>query len=68
MSPEILTIIGVGIALATVMIAGLNRLDKRIDHLENRIEHRMDALEQRVAGVEGLMLGIREALFDRMVR
>ena len=68
MSPEILTIIGVGIALATVMLAGMNRLDKRIDRLENRMEQRVGFLEQRIAGVEGLMLGIREALFDRMVR
>ena len=46
MSPEILTIISVGIALATAMLAGLNRIDKRIDRLESRLDQRMGALEQ----------------------
>ena len=71
MSPEILTIIGVGIALATLIITGHNRINKRIDRLENRmgsLEQRVGALEQRVARLEGLMEGIREALFERVRR
>ena len=75
MSPEILTIIGVGIALAALILTGHNRINKRIERLENRFEQRMGtleqrvgALEQRVARLEGLMEGIREALFDRVAR
>ena len=82
MSPEILTIIGVGVALAALMLNGHYRINKRIDRLENRFEQRMGALEQRVglleqrvglleqrvAHLEGLMEGIREALFERVGR
>lgn len=75
MSPEILTIIGVGIALAALILTGHNRINKRIERLENRFEQRMGtleqrvgALEQRVSRLEGLMEGIREALFDRVAR
>ena len=71
MSPEILTIIGVGVALAAIILTGHNRINKRIDRLENRmgsLEQRVGALEQRVARLEGLMEGIREALFDRVAR
>ena len=71
MSPEMLTIIGVGVALAAIILTGHNRINKRIDRLENRmgsLEQRVGALEQRVARLEGLMEGIREALFDRVAR
>lgn len=71
MSPEMLTIIGVGAALAAIILTGHNRINKRIDRLENRmgsLEQRVGALEQRVARIDGLMEGIREALFDRVAR
>ena len=71
MSPEILTIIGVGVALAALMLNGHYRINKRIDRLENRIgalDHRVGLLEQSVARLEGLMEGIREALFERVGR
>ena len=64
MSPEILTIIGVGVALAALMLNGHYRINKRIDGLEQRIS----LLEQRVARLEGLLEGIREALFERVGR
>ena len=64
MSPEMLTIIGVGVALGALMLAGHNRINKRIDLLEQR----MSSLEQRVSRIDGLMEGIREALFERVRR
>ena len=71
MSPEMLTIIGVGVALAALIIAGHSRINRRIELLEQRVgglEQRIGGLEQRVARIEGLMDGIREALFERVAR
>ena len=38
MSPEIITMLGVGVALALFMWQVTNRLDRRIDRLEGRVE------------------------------
>ncbi len=78
MTPEILTILGVGVALAAVLVASAQRTDKRFERLEGRLdrlddrferlETRMSALEQRQARLEGLLDGLREALFERAAR
>ena len=69
MSPEILTIIGVGIALAVIILAHMifseqDRINKRLDRLEglNSVrppfeERPKESLEQRVAYLEGLIKG-----------
>ena len=81
-TPEILTILGVGVALAAVLVASAQRTDKRFERLEGRLgrlderiddrferlENRMSALEQRQARLEGLLDGLREALFERAAR
>ena len=69
MSPEILTIIGVGVALAALILNGHNRINKRLERLESRIETldlRVSSLEQRIARMEGLIEGV--SLFERVER
>ena len=58
MSAEMITIIGVGIALASLF-------QVRINHLENRMNERLTAVEQaftelreRMARLEGLLEGL----------
>ena len=71
MSPEIIAMLVMGVALTAIILTGHNRINKRIDRLENRIgslEQRVGTLEQRVARIDGLMDDIREALFDRVAR
>ena len=76
MTPDMLTMIGVGIALGGLMAIMFQITNKRMDSMEQRlarIEQRMDqrfdgfearfaALEQRQARLEGLMEGIRDML------
>ena len=76
MTPDMLTMIGVGIALGGLMAIMFQITNKRMDSMEQRlarIEQRMDqrfdgfearfaALEQRQARLEGIMEGIRDML------
>ena len=64
MSPEIIAIIGTGIALAGLIL----HQGMRIDRLEQRID-RLDQgqadLRERMAKLEGLLEGLREAIAGR---
>ena len=64
MSPEIIAIIGTGMALAGLIL----RQGMRIDRLEQRID-RLDQgqadLRERMAKLEGLLEGLREAIAGR---
>ena len=64
MSPEIIAIIGTGIALAGLIL----RQGMRIDRLEQRID-RLDQgqadLRERMAKLESLLEGLREAIAGR---
>ena len=64
MSPEIIAIIGTGIALAGLIL----RQGMRIDRLEQRID-RLDQgqadLRERMAKLEGLLEGLCEAIAGR---
>ncbi len=76
MTPDMMTMIGVGIALGGLMTLMFQMTNKRMDsmqqrltHMEQRMEQRFDAfetrfsvLEQRQARFEGLMEGIRDML------
>ena len=63
MSPEILTMLGIGVALAGLILNGQRSLNTRMDRLEarmDRLETRMDRLDDtirslsdRVARLEG---------------
>lgn len=55
MSPELIGILTVGVAMVAVMFTALQRIDKRFDRidkrfeaLEERIDKRIDALEERI--------------------
>ena len=55
MSPELIGILTVGVAVIAVILTALQRIDKRfermerrIDALEERMDRRIDALEERV--------------------
>ncbi len=76
MSGEILTILGVGIALGGLIYTGMarleNRLGGRVSALESRMDGRISALEaqigelrERMARLEGLLEGLREAITGR---
>ena len=60
MSAELIGILGVGVALAGLILTGQARLHKRIDELVARlaaVESCMGALEQRIARLEGVLEG-----------
>ncbi len=65
MTGEIITMIGVGLALAAfnwrVMVRFENRLEGRMDRLEYRLDGRMDQLENRLDGrINGLQKEVHE--------
>ena len=78
MTPELVSILGVGVTIVAVLVASAQRADKRFERLEgrldrldgwlDRLESRLSNLEQRHARLEGLLDGLREALFERAVR
>lgn len=73
MSGEIMAIVGVGVALAGLMLTSLSRLESRlsgrIGTLESQISELRDelgALRERMAHLEGLLEGLREAIIGRV--
>ncbi len=72
MSSELIGILGVGVALAGLLLTGFrgieNRLGARIDSLEGRVDSldaRLAVVERGQAKLEGLLEGIRDAVFER---
>lgn len=60
MSPEMIAILAVGVALAGLMFRGQQGLEKRIDGLEQRMngfDERLRALETGQAELKGTILG-----------
>ena len=69
MSPELIAILGVGIALAGILLKGQQSLGARIDEVNrnlsarmDRIEARMDRIEARMDGIEGQLRELGERL------
>ena len=65
MTPEIYTIIAVGVALAGLILncqRSVAELRKDLDALGERVNRDIAALGERVARLEGLMEGIRDAI------
>ena len=61
MTPELIGIITVGVALATLMLALITRVEKRLERIEaTQAEH-----GERLAKVEGALGVIRDLLFNR---
>ena len=69
MSPEVWTIIGVGIALASLMLAGQRSMRHDIAEVRNDlgrqiadVRDQVAQLRERMAHLEGLLDGLREAI------
>ena len=72
MSPELIAILAVGVALAGLILQGqsglgrrMDRLDGRMDRLEgrmDRLETRMDSLDERLRAVEAGLAEVRGQL------
>ncbi len=72
MTPEMHSIIGVGIVLAGIILNGQRNLraeiERRFDQVDRRFEHvegRITALDRGQARLEGLLEGLREAVTGR---
>ncbi len=65
MSPELIAILAVGVAMAGVVLSGQRSLRREIKQLGARID-RMEAgqteLRERMAHLGGLLEGLREAI------
>jgi hypothetical protein len=61
MTPELIGIITVGVALAALMLALITRIEKRLE----RIEATQVEQGERLARVEGALEVIRDLLFNR---
>lgn len=58
MSPELIAILAVGVALGGVILQGMHGLNRRIDGLDKRI----DGLDKRMDGLDKLMDRLEERL------
>ena len=79
MTPEIIAIVtvgvalaGVGVALAGVILTSIRGVRQDMARLESRLDGKIDALSaqlgelrERMAHLEGLMEGLREAIVGR---
>ena len=72
MTPELIAILGVGIALAAAIFVQArhnNRMiHKRFDAMEDKIsevENQISQLRERMAHLEGLLEGLRESIVGR---
>ncbi len=73
MSGEIMAIVGVGVALAGLILTSNRGLRQDMRQLESRLEGRISALDaqmgelrERMAHLEGLLEGLREAITGRV--
>lgn len=72
MTPEIWTIIGVGVAIAALILAQARHSNRLIETMETRMNDRFQSFEtqitelrERMAHLEGLLEGLREAIAGR---
>ena len=69
MTPELIAILAVGVAVAGLILNGQTRMDRRLDAFElqvnqslERLEGRIDALEGRIGSLEQRMSAIEQRL------
>ena len=58
MSPELIAILAVGVALAGLMLRGQHGLDKRVDELRRDLTSRIDGLDARIDGLDARIDGL----------
>ncbi len=71
MSPELIAILAVGVALAGLMLRGQHGLDRRIDELRQDLaglDTRLRAVETGLAEVKGQLTIVRDYITGRNVR
>ena len=64
MTPEIIAIVTVGVALAGVILASARGVRQDINELRGEV----GTLRERMAHLEGLMEGLREAIVEEQKR
>ncbi len=62
MTPELIAIISVGIALAGLILISNRRTEFRLGARIDRVESSLNGLRERMAHLEGLLEGLREAI------
>ncbi len=65
MTPELVAILGVGVALLAIQVASAQRTDRRIEGLETRMGATWSSAWR---GWRGLLDGVREGPFERAGR
>ena len=62
MTPDLIAIIAVGVALGGLMLRQTNALRSEMNERFKSLEDRMTQIEKQQAKLEGLLEGLREAL------
>ena len=65
MTPEMIAIVTVGVALAGVILTSMARLESRLDGRIDALSAQLGELRERMAHLEGLLEGLREAITSR---
>ena len=65
MSPEIIAIVTVGVALAGVILTSMARLESRLDGRIDALSAQLGELRERMARLEGVLDGLRESIAGR---
>lgn len=71
MSPELIAILAVGVALAGLILNGLKGVNKRLDGFDKRmdgIDERLRAVETGLAEVKGQLTIVRDYISGRNAR
>ena len=68
MTPELVAILSVGVALLAVQVVSAQRTDRRIEGLEQRLESRIADLGSRMASLEQRLETRIASLEQRMAR
>ncbi len=71
MSPELIAILAVGVALGGVILQGLQGLSRRMDSLGKRIdglEERLRSVEAGLAEIKGQLTIVRDYIAGRNMR
>ena len=65
MSPELIAILAVGVALAGLILNGLKGVNKRLDGVDKRMDgfdKRMDSIDERLRAVETALAEVKGQL------
>ncbi len=66
MTPEMIAILAVGVALAGLMLRSHQGLEKRIDGLERQFDNRMDGFDERLRSIETGQAELKGTIFGKL--